>query len=134
MCHENSNMPRSKLKHQVSQHFCLATNILCRATRLSCCIEGYLTHDSYIHGCSNTQIFSFTNFQVLRHATPSSVAFVRYTVLQNMKIYVLFHFEHKNDVTIIIKLHRATRLRLVTLYKSLTMIVASFLCPKCNRT
>ena len=40
-----------------------------------------------------------------------------------MKTYVLLHFEHKNDVTIIIKLHRATRLRFVALYKRLTMIV-----------
>ena len=38
-----------------------------------------------------------------------------------MNIYVLFHFEHKNDVTIIIKL---TKLRV--LYKSLEMIVTSF--------
>ena len=35
-----------------------------------------------------------------------------------MKIYVLLHFEHKNDVTIVIKLHRATRLRLVVMYLS----------------
>ena len=34
-----------------------------------------------------------------------------------MKTYVLLHFEHKNDVTIIIKLHNATRLRLVAPYK-----------------
>ena len=34
-----------------------------------------------------------------------------------MKIYVLLHFEH---------------LRLVALYKSLIMIVTSFLCSKCN--
>ena len=38
-----------------------------------------------------------------------------------MKTYVLLHFEHKNDV--IVKLHRATRLRLVALYKSLKIIV-----------
>ena len=36
---------------------------------------------------------------------------------------VLLHFEHENDVTIIIKFHRTTRLLLVSLYKSLTMIV-----------
>ena len=36
------------------------------------------------------------------------------------------HFEHKNDVTVIIKLHRATRLQLVALYKRLTEIVTSF--------
>ena len=40
-----------------------------------------------------------------------------------METYVLLHFEHKNDVTIIIKLHRASRLRIVALHKSLTMIV-----------
>ena len=29
-----------------------------------------------------------------------------------MKTYVMLHFEHKNDVTIIIKLHKATHLQL----------------------
>ena len=48
--------------------------------------------------------------------------------------YVLSHFEHKNDVTVIMKLHRSTRLWLVAPYKSLTMIVTSFLSSKCNRT
>ena len=43
-----------------------------------------------------------------------------------MKTYVLLYFEDINDVTIIIKLHRATRLRLVALYKISTMIVTSF--------
>ena len=32
-----------------------------------------------------------------------------------MKTYVLLHFEHKNDVTIIVKLYRATRMQLVAL-------------------
>ena len=32
-------------------------------------------------------------------------------------IYVLLHFEHKNDITIIIKLFGAARLRLVAPYK-----------------
>ena len=40
-----------------------------------------------------------------------------------MQTYVLLHFEHKNDVTIIIKLHKTAHLQLVALYKSLTMIV-----------
>ena len=31
-----------------------------------------------------------------------------------MKIYVLLHFEHRNDVTTIIKLQRAIRLQLLT--------------------
>ena len=39
-----------------------------------------------------------------------------------MKTYVLLHFEHKNDITIIIKLHRATRVRPVALYEGLTTI------------
>ena len=45
---------------------------------------------------------------------------------------VILDFEHKNDVTIIIKLHRAAHLRLVALYKSLTMLATSFLRSKCN--
>ena len=40
--------------------------------------------------------------------------------------YITF-ISHKNDVIIIVKLHRATRLRLVALYKDLTMIMTSFL-------
>ena len=54
------------------------------------------------------------------------------------KLYVIKHLyhgypcyitfiSHKNDVIIIVKLHRATRLRLVALYKDLTMIMTSFL-------
>ena len=46
-----------------------------------------------------------------------------------MKTYVLLRFEHKNDVTIIIKLHVATRLQLMVLYKSLTIIVTLFFVP-----
>ena len=58
-------------------------------------------------------------------------------ILQNtysIKTYVLLHFEHKNGITIIIKLDRAIQLRLVALYHSLKMIVTSFLHSKCNRT
>ena len=40
-----------------------------------------------------------------------------------MKTFVLLHFEHKNDIKITIKIHKATHLQLVALYKSLTMIV-----------
>ena len=54
------------------------------------------------------------------------------------KLYVIKHLyhgypcyitfiSHKNDVIIIVKLHRAPRLRLVALYKDLTMIMTSFL-------
>ena len=54
------------------------------------------------------------------------------------KVYVIKHLYHgypcyitfislKNDVIIIVKLHRATCLRLVALYKSLKMIMTSFL-------
>ena len=44
-----------------------------------------------------------------------------------MNTCVLLHFERKNDVTIIVELHKATPLILVALYKSLTMIVTSYL-------
>ena len=56
------------------------------------------------------------------------------TCLITLNIYDLLHFEHKNDVTIIIKLHKTTHLWLVALYKSLIMIVTLFLCSKCNRS
>ena len=46
-----------------------------------------------------------------------------------MNTYVQF-----DDVTIIIRLHRTTRLGLVALYESLTMIVTSILSSKYNRT
>ena len=58
--------------------------------------------------------------------------------------YIIKHLFHENlcpitfwtynNVTIIINLHRVTHLRLVALYKSLTMIVTSFILSKCNRT
>ena len=47
-------------------------------------------------------------------------------ITYSMNTYVLFHFEYKNDVTIIVKLPRATRMRLVVPYRSLTMIVGQF--------
>ena len=43
-----------------------------------------------------------------------------------MNTYVLLHFEHKNNVTILIKPDKAACLQLVALYKSLTMTVMSF--------
>ena len=43
-----------------------------------------------------------------------------------MNNYALLHFEYKNDATIIIKLHKATRLLLVALYKILIMMVTSY--------
>ena len=52
----------------------------------------------------------------------------------SMITFVLLHFKHKNDVTIIIRLYRATHLRLVALSKSSIMIVASFLWSKCSGT
>ena len=51
-----------------------------------------------------------------------------------MKTYILLHFEHKNDVTIVIKLlYRATNRRRVAL-RSLIMAVTLFLCSKSIRT
>ena len=54
------------------------------------------------------------------------------------KLYIITHLyhgypcyitfiSHKNDVIIIVKLHRATSRRRVALYKDLTMIMTSFL-------
>ena len=51
-----------------------------------------------------------------------------------MDIYVLLHFEHKDDVTIIIIFHRGTRLRLVSLQKFFcvqNVIEHRFLWNKC---
>ena len=45
------------------------------------------------------------------------------------KIYILLHFEHKNDVTIIVKLLYRARS-----HRRFIMIVTSFLCSKCNGT
>ena len=44
-----------------------------------------------------------------------------------MNTYVLLHFERKNYITIIIKLHRATYPQLVALYKSWTITTTSLL-------
>ena len=35
-------MSRDKLKHQVDDNFCRATNVSCQATQLSCRIGGYV--------------------------------------------------------------------------------------------
>ena len=67
---------------------------------------------------------NLTTTEVLRHAVPfllHSLFILESTYAMNT--YVLLQFEHKNDVTIIIKLHRASRLRLVGPQKSLTMTV-----------
>ena len=40
-----------------------------------------------------------------------------------METFVLLDFEHKNDIKITIKIHKATHLQLVALYNSLTMTV-----------
>ena len=56
--------------------------------------------------------------EVLRHAAPFCLH--SSGILSNnccMNTYVLLHFEHKNDVKIIVKLHGATRLRLVAQMK-----------------
>ena len=52
--------------------------------------------------------------------------YVTKTLIPWLPCYITF-ISHKNDVIIIVKLHRATRLRLGALYKSLTMIMTSFL-------
>ena len=83
-----------------------------------------LYHDLKTSKCCNRCIFSLTTWEVLRHATSfflhsSGILWNTYS----MKTYVLLHFIRKNDVTFIIELHRATCLRLVALYKNLTMIV-----------
>ena len=81
-------------------------------------LEVTLRHDWKISGYCNTCIFSSTTCEVLRQAAPFFAAFVRYTInIYSIKTYVLLHFEHKNDVTIIIKLHRATRLWLIALLR-----------------
>ena len=53
--------------------------------------------------------------------------FVQYIIKHQFHEYLCpITFEQKIDVTIFIKLHRATRIQLLALYKSLTMIVTSF--------
>ena len=47
-----------------------------------------------------------TTSEILRHAAQCFTAFVRYIIKSySIKSYVFFHFKHKNDVTVIIKLH-----------------------------
>ena len=48
--------------------------------------------------------------------------YVYKTLIPSLPCYITF-ISHKNDVIIIVKLHRATRLRQVAPYKSLTMIM-----------
>ena len=70
---------------------------------------------------------SLTTSEVLRHAVPFLLhSFCILESTYSMNIYVPLQSEHKNDFTIIIKLHRASRLRLVGPQKSLTMTVTYF--------
>ena len=77
--------------------------------------------------CCNTRVFRLTIY-VRSIATSFLVIFVADVInTYFMNINVLFHFEHKYDITIIIKCNRGTRLRLVAQNKSLKMIATSIL-------
>ena len=97
-------------------------------------LEATLYHDFKTSECCNRCIFSLTTCEVLRYAALffCTCRYIMKYLFHDMNTYVLLHFEDRNDVTIIIKLQRATYLRLVALYKSLIMIATSFLCSKYN--
>ena len=87
----------------------------CRTVWISCRVEVpllYLDCKTHRHLATETflVIFSLTACELLQHVTAlCCVAFVQYGIKHLFhETYVLLHFEHKNDVTIIIKLHRAT--------------------------
>ena len=117
-------MSRDKLKHQVTWQFLSGDITFMWHWRL-----GYTMTEKQADAEIDA-FFTLTTCEVLWHA--ANVRCVK--KIYSVNTYGLLHFEHKNDVTIIITLYKATCLQLVALYKSLTMIVTSLLCSKCNRT
>ena len=55
------------------------------------------------------------------------LSYIVWYIIKHFFYEILSHFEHKNDVTIITKLHRTTPLRLVALYNGSRITVTSFL-------
>ena len=92
-----------------SHNFCRTTHLFCRATQLSGCIGRYIIPWLEASRCCNIIATYCTIFCCTGH--------VCYKTLIPW-IPLSYHFEHQNDVTIIIKLHKATHLRLVAPYKS----------------
>ena len=116
---ENMNLPHtltsrtlSQAEMDMSQAFFVARHNFHVASKLT------LHHYSKTLRYCKRHIFSFITCEVLRHAA-TFAAFVWYFKnTYSMNTYVLLHFEHKSNLVIIIKLHRATRLRLVALYRN----------------
>ena len=65
--------------------------------------------------------------EVLQYAT--TLFIVYYKTLYSMNTFVLLHFEHKIEITIIIKLHRATRLQLAALCIECVTLGSSYNLP-----
>ena len=111
-------MSCDKLEYQVSQQFLLRDKFFLSRS-ITIMSRQSLHYTITVQHSDTAKDFSLITSEVLRQVATFVASFIN--------TYVLLHFQHKNDVTIIIKLHRATRLWLVALYKSLTMIVTSFL-------
>ena len=71
-----------------------------------------LYHDCKTSKCCNRCIFSLTTCELLRHVASCFIRPVHYKTLNPWKPMSYYILNIKNHVTIIIKLHRATRLRL----------------------
>ena len=127
-------MSHDNLKHQASQLFCCTTKYSVVRHESLLAYKVTLYHDNYAHRYCNTSSFRFTISEVLRHVTSLLRLSGMLQRTYSMNTYVLLHFEHRKDVTTIIKLQRATLLRLLALCKSLGMIATPFLYSKCNRT
>ena len=99
-------MSRDMMKLQLSQHFCRATKIFCRATWVSCRVGVTLCCDFYTCRSCNTCTFSLPTFAVLRHTTFFGV--VRYIIkhLFYETAWSILFWNHANDVTSLVKVHR----------------------------
>ena len=120
---------RDKLKNQVILHFLLRGMTLMLRRRLYYILQLYTKMLQYVQ---LLVLIPLKCCDMLHHHLPLLCDILKN--IYSMKTYILLQCDYKNDVSIIIKLHRVTRLWLVALYKSLTRIVTSFLCSKCSRT
>ena len=100
-----------KLKHEVSQKFLLHNKFILSHNRTFVLhpMEATLYHDYTTHNYCNGGIFSFFTCELLQHTVSCCASFVGYIIKHLfIKIYALLKLEHKNDITVLIKLHRAT--------------------------
>ena len=118
-----------KTSSYVLLSFLLCSNQITLRSLLSFRLCQPTNHNMTFPLCSKMQ---YTYF--LPHYLKYCVMLNHYFLLLSSGVKsLLLYFEHTNDVTMIMKLHIATRFWLLAPHKCLTMIVTSFLRSKCDR-